>query len=115
LVLCLVIAAFLFTSAGADEADQAVTFSLQQAVDYALENSAAIKLANTAVDKAEVGYREAKSAYDRAKDAGELPREERMMMGSEMLFESWPKDTTKRWRTWEGPWPRQAGSRPEKR
>ena len=57
LVLCLVTAAFLFTSAGADEADQVMTFSLQQAVDFALAHSPAIKLANTAVDKAEVGYR----------------------------------------------------------
>ena len=88
LVLCLVTAAFLFTSAGADEADQVMTFSLQQAVDYALENSAAIKLANTAVEKAEVGYKEAKNAYDKAKGAGDLPREERMMMSSEMRFES---------------------------
>ncbi|HOO12909.1 MAG TPA: hypothetical protein PK684_08145, partial [Bacillota bacterium] len=89
LALCIVTAAILFTSAGADEAEQAVTFSLQQAVDYALENSAAIKLANTAVDKAEVGYREAKSAYDKADEAGELPRELRMQMSSEMRFESY--------------------------
>ena len=61
-VLCVVTACALFVSAGADEAKDTVTFSLQQAVDYALENSAAIKLSYTAVDKAEVGYREAKSA-----------------------------------------------------
>ena len=39
LVLCLVIAAFLLPPPRT-RADQAVTFSLQQAVDYALENSA---------------------------------------------------------------------------
>ena len=87
-VLCVVTACALFVSAGADEAKDTVTFSLQQAVDYALENSAAIKLSYTAVDKAEVGYREAKSAYDKADDAGGLSREERMLMSSQMLFEN---------------------------
>ena len=58
-------------------------------MDYALENSAAIKLSYTAVDKAEVGYREAKSAYDKADDAGGLSREERMLMSSQMLFENY--------------------------
>jgi outer membrane protein len=88
-VLCVVTACALFVSAGADEAKDTVTFSLQQAVDYALENSAAIKLSYTAVDKAEVGYREAKSAYDKADDAGGLSREERMLMSSQMLFENY--------------------------
>jgi outer membrane protein TolC len=87
--LCVVTVLALFTSAGADEADDTMTFSLEQAVDYALENSAAIKLSHTAVDKAEVGYREAKSAYDRAEEAKDLPREERMGMGSQMLFENY--------------------------
>jgi outer membrane protein len=83
-VLCLVIACTLFVSAGADEVKDIMTFTLQQAVDYALENSAAIKLANTAAEKAQVGYREAKSASDKAEKAEEV----RVPMGSEMAFES---------------------------
>ncbi len=55
--------------AGADDRAKGETaFTLQQAIDYALENSAAIKLSHTAVDKAEVGYREVKSAYDKVQD-----------------------------------------------
>lgn len=88
-VLCLVTACALFTSAVADEAEDTMTLSLQQAVDYALENSAAIKLSHTAVEKAEVGYKEAKSAYDKADKAGGLSREDRMLMSSQMIFENY--------------------------
>ena len=88
-VLCLVTACALFTFAGADEAEDTMTLTLQQAVDYALENSAAIKLSHTAVEKAEVGYKEAKSAYDKADKAGGLSREDRMLMSSQMIFESY--------------------------
>ena len=88
-VLCLVTACALFTFAGADEAEDTMTLTLQQAVDYALENSAAIKLSHTAVEKAEVGYKEAKSAYDKADKAGGLSREDRMLMSSQMIFENY--------------------------
>jgi len=88
-VLCLVTACALFTFAGADEAEDTMTLTLQQSVDYALENSAAIKLSHTAVEKAEVGYKEAKSAYDKADKAGGLSREDRMLMSSQMIFENY--------------------------
>lgn len=88
-VLCLITACALFTSAGADEAEDTMTLTLQQSVDYALENSAAIKLSHTAVEKAEVGYKEAKSAYDKADKAGGLSREDRMLMSSQMIFENY--------------------------
>ncbi|MFA6669590.1 MAG: TolC family protein [Bacillota bacterium] len=88
-VLCLITACALFTFAGADEAEDTMTLTLQQAVDYALENSAAIKLSHTAVEKAEVGYKEAKSAYDKADKAGGLSREDRMLMSSQMIFENY--------------------------
>ncbi len=68
-VLCIVTICILFNpNAEADESKGSMVFTLQQAIDYALENSAAIKLRDTAVDKAEVGYREVKSAYDRVQD-----------------------------------------------
>ncbi|MDD2573819.1 MAG: TolC family protein [Firmicutes bacterium] len=88
-VLCLITACALFTFAGADEAEDTMTLTLQQSVDYALENSAAIKLSHTAVEKAEVGYKEAKSAYDKADKAGGLSREDRMLMSSQMIFENY--------------------------
>lgn len=89
-VLCIVTAGALFVSAGANEAKEEMTLSLQQAVDYALENSTAIKLSNTAVEKAEVGYSEAKKAIDKTeKQIEELTRQEKSAMGSQVLFENY--------------------------
>lgn len=84
-ILCVFMVCSLFTSAGADEAEQKMTLSLQQAIDYALENSSAIKLSHTAVEKAEVGFKEAKSAYDKS---GELSRQEKTLMSSQMIFDN---------------------------
>ncbi len=95
-ILCLVTACALFTSAGADEAQETTAYSLQQAVDYALENSAAIKLSHTAVDKAEVGYREAKSAYDKADKISGAQRRAMMAEGivisADAMFENYKMD-----------------------
>ncbi|MDI6706971.1 MAG: TolC family protein [Bacillota bacterium] len=69
LVSLMVVSAMFMTGAAADQGEDVRSFTLQQAVDYALENSSAIKLADTAVDKANVSLREAKSAYSKMEDA----------------------------------------------
>ncbi len=49
--------------AAAEQAAGSKEFSLQEAVDYALENSSLVKLSAVAVDTAEVAYKEANDAY----------------------------------------------------
>lgn len=86
ILLCLVITCALFIHVvSADVQKEQQSFTLSQAVDYALENSPVIKLSNTAVEKANVGYKEAKSAYDKHKSPA---REERMLMSPQMLLDS---------------------------
>ncbi|MBA1334138.1 MAG: hypothetical protein HPY66_1622 [Firmicutes bacterium] len=78
LVSLMVVSAMFMTGAAADQGEDVRSFTLQQAVDYALENSSAIKLADTAVDKANVSLREAKSAYN---SADKMSSAERRAMG----------------------------------
>lgn len=58
----------LLATAGAQESREVKSLSLEEAVNYALENSQAIKLAQLAVEEAEVSYKEADSAYDKIKN-----------------------------------------------
>lgn len=58
----------LLAVAAADQPEDVKEFSLQEAVDYALENSNLIKLSEVAVDKAKVSYKEADGAYDKIKN-----------------------------------------------
>ncbi|MDK2810635.1 MAG: hypothetical protein PWR27_1344 [Petroclostridium sp.] len=55
--------------AEADNGNKATVFSLQQAVDYALQHSPLIGISETGLEKATVGLKEANSAYKKADDA----------------------------------------------
>jgi len=69
LVLCVLVAAGgLFTSGIAQNEQQVMEFTIEEAIDYALEHSNSVKLSEIAVDKAKVSYREADSAYDKVKN-----------------------------------------------
>jgi outer membrane protein TolC len=67
--VCLAVVTVLVTSAAADRPEETRSFSLQEAVDYAMQNSSVIKLSETAVEKAKVSFEEADKAYDKSKDA----------------------------------------------
>ncbi|MGE4284388.1 MAG: TolC family protein [Clostridia bacterium] len=54
---------------GASDAAEEKTFSLQQAIDYALENSPLIVISETGIEKAKVSSKEARSVYNKAEDA----------------------------------------------
>lgn len=55
--------------ASADDAAGEKTFSLQQAIDYALKNSPLIAISDTGIEKAKVSFREANSVYRKLEDA----------------------------------------------
>ncbi|SNS68723.1 Outer membrane efflux protein [Anaerovirgula multivorans] len=56
-------------SAITSDAAEEKTFTLQQAINYATENSPLISISNTAIEKAKVSFREAKGAYKESEDS----------------------------------------------
>lgn len=69
IVFVLAILASVPQVARADDIADEKSFSLQQAIDYALKNSPLIAICDTGIQKAKVSLSEAKSAYKKAEDA----------------------------------------------
>ncbi len=67
LLFCTAATSFGADSASEDDVTAVKSFTLQEAIDYALENNSAIGISETAIEKAEVAFDEAKKGYKDAK------------------------------------------------
>ncbi|KPU43671.1 outer membrane efflux protein [Oxobacter pfennigii] len=72
LVLCIVLGSFTTVSMAENSPAGEKSFSLAEAVDYALKNSPQMGIKQTALEKAKVGLREANSLFNKTKDSSEV-------------------------------------------
>ncbi|MDK2933933.1 MAG: hypothetical protein PWP27_1743 [Clostridiales bacterium] len=69
LVLTIVIITTISMPIFASNAAEEKTFTLQQAIDYALKNNPLIAISDTGIEKAKVSFKEASSVYRKSNDA----------------------------------------------